>query len=386
MNRRIGEGGFMGRTWGRKAGLAIGAGVLAALGALGAFGQGQDQAPRLPPAPANAPPPSLQSIADPGYDVALAACKNPPRKMHPIVWPASGPPPRAYEVKEIPGVIAGGQRWKFLWQAAGNNGDGIVSTRDGGLLIAQNDNSDVVKLEPNGRANVVYRHTHTTGALSINAKGELFALERGLHPRIEELSPHRRVLADRYANGTLDCIGGVMNDLTAARNGGVYFSDTRFGEPVGGVYYVSPKGEVTEYGRNLVTNGIILSPNEKKLYVTNGGSVVVFDVQADGSLANQREFAKLPPKTSGDGSAVDADGRLYVSTNPGVQVFASDGKYLGLIPSPREEISISFGGPDRRTLYILARGAEDANGKQIANAAQVYSIRMIAQGPKNRPK
>jgi gluconolactonase len=376
----------MRRTWATKAGVMIGAGVLAALGAMGTFGQASDQAPPLPPAPANAPPPSLQSIADPGYDAALAACKNPPKKMHPIVWPASGPPPRAYTVTSIPGVIAAGEHWKFLWQAAGNNGDGIVSTRDGGLLIAQNDNSDVVKLDKNGKASVAYTNTHTSGALSINAKGQLFAVERGLHPRIEELAPRRHVVADHYANGTLDCIGGVMNDLTAARNGGVYFTDTRIGEPTGGVYYVSPKGEVTEYGKNLLTNGIILSPDEKKLYVTNRGSVMVFDVQPNGSLTNQREFAKLPPKTGGDGSAVDAEGRVYVSTNPGVQVFSPEGKYLGVIPSPREEISISFGGPERKTMYILARGAEDANGKQIANAAQVYSIQMIAQGPKNRPK
>jgi sugar lactone lactonase YvrE len=143
---------------------------------------------------------------------------------------------------------------------------------------------------------------------------------------------------------------------------------------------------VTKYGADLRTNGIILSPDETKLYVTNGGSVAVFDVQADGSLANEREFAKLLPGTYGDGSATDADGRLYVSSNPGVQVFAPDGKSLGVIPSPRDEISISFGGRGRRTMFILARGAEDANGKQIANAAQVYSIQMIAQGYKGRPK
>ncbi|MGH9689073.1 MAG: SMP-30/gluconolactonase/LRE family protein [Candidatus Acidiferrales bacterium] len=361
---------------GPKASLLIGTGVLSAVAA---FAQVQDNVPRLPPAPANAPPPSLQANADPGYDAALAACKNPPAKMRPIHWPDSGPPPRDYAVKEIPGVIAAGQRWKFLWQAEGNNGDGIVATRDGGLLIAQNDNSDVVKLDKDGNASVVYTDTHTSGAISINSKGAIFAVERGLHPRIEELAPRPRVLADHYSNGTLDCIGGVMNDLTAARNGGVYFT-------MGGLYYVSPTGVVTEYGEKLRTNGIILSRNEKKLYVTNGPAVAVFDVQPDGSLTNQREFATLLPKTYGDGSATDADGRIYVSSNPGVQVFAPDGKYLGLIPSPRDEISISFGGPGRKTMFVLARGAEDASGKQIANAAQVYSIQMIARGPKSRPK
>ena len=46
---------------------------------------------------------------------------------------------------EIPGVIAAGQQWKFVWQEAGNNGDGIVGTDDGDLLLAQNDNSKVAE-------------------------------------------------------------------------------------------------------------------------------------------------------------------------------------------------------------------------------------------------
>lgn len=354
--------------------LAIAVGLLAALGA-----SGQSQAPPLPAAPANAPPPSLQANADPGYDAALAACKNPPAKFPPIRFPLLGPPPRDYTVTEIPGVIAAGQHWKFLWQEAGNNGDGIVGTNDGGLLIAQNDKSDVVKLDKHGKPSVVYTDTHTGGALSINSKGALFIVERGLHPAIEELSPERKILANSYQGDTMDCIGNVLNDLSADSKGGAYFT-------MGGLFYASPAGVVTKYGENLRTNGIILSPDEKKLFVTNVGTVVVFDVQPDGSLTNQRDFAKLQEKTAGDGSTIDADGRIYVSTNPGVQVIGADGTWLGLIPTPRDVISVSFGGPGKKTLFILARGAEDSDGKQIANAAQVYSIPMIAQGYKGRPK
>src|SRR5579862_721320 len=340
----------------------------------------QNQVPQLPPAPANAAPPSLQNNADPGYNAAIAACKNPPAKVPPIRWPATGPGPRDYQVTEISGVIAAGQQWKFLWQAAGNNGDGIVGTRDGGLLIAQNDNSDVVKLDKDGNASIAYTDTHTGGAVSINSKGAIFIVERGLHPAIWELSPHRRVLADHYNGDTMDCIpGGVLNDLTADSKGGAYFS-------MGGLYYASPKGVITEYGENLHTNGIILSADEKHLFVTNGGTVVEFDVQPDGSLTNQRDFAKLQEKTFGDGSTIDADGRMYVSTGPGVQVIGSDGTWLGLIPTPRPIISVSFGGPGRQTLFILARGAQDSTGQQIANAAQVYSIQMVAHGFAGRPK
>lgn len=354
--------------------LTIAVGLLAS-----AVAFAQSEAPKLPPAPANAPAPSLQASADPGYVAALKACKTPPRNMGAIHWPPSGPPPGDYTSMEIPGVVAAGQHWKFLWQEAGNNGDGIVGTFDGGLLIAQNDNSEVVKLDRDGNASVVFKDTHTGGSLSMSSKGALFIVERGLHPAIWELSPDHKLLADKLNGETWDCIGGVLNDLVADSKGGAYFT-------MGGVFYASPTGVVTRYGQNLFTNGIMLSPDEKKLYVTNRGSVVVFDVQPDGSLTNQRDFAMLLQGTGGDGSAIDADGRLYVSTTPGVQVISPDGKWLGLIPTPRDVISISFGGPDRKTLFVLARGAEDANGKQIANAAQVYSIPMIAQGYKGRAK
>ena len=69
-----------------------------------------------------------------------------------------------------------------------------------------------------------------------------------------------------------------------------------------------------------------------------------------------------------------------------MQVLGPDGKHLGLIPTPRGVISTAFGGNDKKTLFILARGAKDQQGNEVANAAQVYSISMIAQGFKKRAK
>ena len=348
----------------------------------------QGQAPLLPPAPANPPTPSLQAAADPGYAAAIAKCKTPPPARgarggggnRGAAGAPAAPPqlPRDYTVTEIPGVIAAGQQWKFLWQEAGNNGDGIVGSNDGGLLLAQNDNSKVVKLK-DGKTSVVYSDTHTGGALSINPKGAVFIVERGLGERIEQLAPQRRMLTSTYQGDPLDCIGGVINDLTADSKGGVYFT-------MGGVYYASPQGVVTKYGENVGPNGIILSANEKVLYVTNGATLAAFDVQPNGSLTNQREFAKLEGGGNGDGSTIDAAGRIYVTTNPGVQVISPEGKYLGIIPTPRGVITTAFGGKDKNTLFILARGAKDATGAEVANAAQVYAIQMIAKGYKGRAK
>jgi gluconolactonase len=354
------------------------------------FALAQSEAPRLPPPPANPPAPSLQAAADPGYAAFIAMCKTAPparggraggagRGAAPGGRGAQPPGPRDYTVSAIPGVIAAGQRWTFLWQQAGNNGDGIVGTNDGGLLLAQNDSSVVVKLDKNNKTSVAYSDTHTGGALSMNAKGALFINERGLHQAIVQLAPRRRVLTNSYQGDPLDCTGGGLNDLTADSKGGAYFT-------MGGVYYASPAGVVTKYGENVTPNGIILSANEKTLYVTNGPTLAAFDVQPDGALTNQREFAKLEGGGNGDGSTIDAAGRIYVTTNPGIQVISPEGKYLGLIPTPRGVISTAFGGRDKKMLYVLARGAQEADGTEVANAAQVYVIQMIAQGYKGRAK
>src|SRR5215469_13027931 len=109
----------------------------------------------------------------------------------------------------------------------------------------------------------------------------------------------------------LECVGGVLNDLVANARGGVYFSVT--GATGSGVFYADPKGIVSQYGKDVpLANGIILSPDENTLYVTNGAVVFEFDVKPDGSLTNQREFGKLQGGEGGDGSAVDQQGAFML--------------------------------------------------------------------------
>jgi hypothetical protein len=71
---------------------------------------------------------------------------------------------------------------------------------------------------------------------------------------------------------------------------------------------------------------------------------------------------------------------------PGAQVLCPDGEYLGLIRAPGPVISAAFSGRDKKTLYILARSGKDQAGNEIPNAAQVYTIEMIASGFKKRAK
>jgi gluconolactonase len=166
--------------------------------------------------------------------------------------------------------------------------------------------------------------------------------------------------------------------MSADSKGGVYFT-------MGGVYYANPKGEVLGRFGSVGGNGIILSPDEKTLYVTGrlmgstppagvtgNGGLVAFDVQPDGSLTNERQFAWY----GGDGSAVDKDGRIYTTAGAaGVAVISPKGELLGTIPVPRNLISVTFGGTDKKLLYGVA-----------IRDVQIFAIPTIAQGLKGRPK
>ena len=300
---------------------------------------------------------------------------------------------REVTVTAIPGVVAAGAQWTLAWQGT-NNADGIIASSDGGLLFAQEQPNRISKLDKNNKVSVFLEDTHGTGALSIDAKGQLLAVERTCTDpgrqgppcteatAVAVLAPVRKLLADNFDGKSL----GRLNDLIADKKGGVYFNGA-------GTYYVNRDGKLSSIGENIRTNGITLSRDEKTLYVTNGGTLVAFDVEPDGSVKNQREFAKLEGGGNGDGMAIDADGRLYVTSGPGVQVFTADGKYLGVIPTPRSVISVAFSGKDKKTLYVVGAGALGPDGKEFHtpegvrnNAKTIYRIPLLAQGYKGRVK
>lgn len=130
-------------------------------------------------------------------------------------------------------------------------------------------------------------------------------------------------------------------------------------------------------------NGVQLSPDERTLYVANtaGDQVQAWDIGADGKLGARRDFARLTGlrdtetgRSSGaDGLAVDSDGRLYVATTDGVQVFSAKGEALGTIALPKAPQNLAFGGTDKKTLFVVGRGA-------------VYSIATLSSGYRGRAK
>jgi gluconolactonase len=303
------------------------------------------------------------------------------------------PATRNATVSAIPGVVANGAKWTKVWQEGGNSADGILATRDGNVLVAQEDYDTVLKIDGNGNASVYVANAKGVGSISMDRHGNLYGALRTERPgstkpdrasivnAIVMLAPQRKIITEKWTNGMPLTVR--PNDLAADNHGGAYVT-------TGCLYYAAPKG-VSVVAGDIRTNGIVFSLDYKTLYVTNGNEIVAFDVEGPGKLANRRTFAKLPARSYGDGMAIDSRGRIYVSTNPGVQVFDKTGKYLGVIPTPRGIISVVFSGPGKKTLFVVGGGAENANGKPIREgpqhtAATVYKLPMIAQGPRGRAK
>ncbi|HEY8521127.1 MAG TPA: SMP-30/gluconolactonase/LRE family protein [Gammaproteobacteria bacterium] len=306
------------------------------------------------------------------------------------------PGEREAVVTAIPGVVAAGTPWRIVW-ADFETADGIVGTPDGGVLFAQEQTDTIRKLDAAGREHVFLSQTRGAGSVSLDNEGRVYAVERTctepMNPELpgcKELTavaivwPERRVLANSFPDGRPL---GRLNDLIADGKGGAYFT-------VGGAYYVDAQGRISTVAEgDIRSNGIMLSPDGRTLYVTNVTEVLAFDVRADGTTTNRRVFATLDGDDGGDGMAVDAEGRLYVTANRGVHVFSRDGERLGLIPTPRRPITLAFSGPDKRTLYVPQMGAVGPDGKAwttpegIRNTAMtIYALDMLAQGFAGRPK
>src|SRR6058998_3974327 len=179
-------------------------------------------------------------------------------------------------IAEIPGVVAAGTKWKIAWQGA-DNADGLVGSPDGGLLFAQEQPSIIGKLDKTDRYSVFIKDTHGAGSVTIDAQGRIIAAQRTCTdpgrpanlppctegPMVSVLAPERKVLADRFQGKPL----GRLNDLVVGKNGTLCFS-------AGTAYCITRSGEVVSLGSDIRSNGIMLSPDDRILYVTNNTVIV----------------------------------------------------------------------------------------------------------------
>jgi gluconolactonase len=222
-----------------------------------------------------------------------------------------------------------------------------------------------------GRVTVVRADANAANGMALDLDGRLVVCEQGT------LSEHARISRVDRASGeaetVLDAWGGLPlnspNDVVVRNDGTIWFTDPAYGhlqgfrpEPQLGdvVYRHDPRTGRTSVVADSFDkpNGLCFSPDESVLYVTDSGAkhhILAYDVRDGRHLVGERLFAVITPGFP-DGIKVDADGRVYASSFSGVQVFTPAGDLIGEIHLPGA-VNFTFGGADRRVLFITADDA-----------------------------
>ncbi|MCH7990398.1 MAG: SMP-30/gluconolactonase/LRE family protein [Planctomycetes bacterium] len=272
------------------------------------------------------------------------------------------------ENKEETSLVADGAKVKKL---AGGFifTEGPAVDQQGNIYFTDIRNNRIHKWSLDGKLTTFRENSGASNGLYFDRKGNLLACEGGRR-RVVSISPDGKstVLADVYNGKKLNS----PNDLWIAPDGGVYFTDPRYGSQAGleqggfHVYYLSPdQKQLVRILDNLVKpNGVIGSPDGKKLYVADPGAnkTYVYRIKKDGSLTGRMQIA---PEGS-DGMTLDEKGNLYL-TRGGVVVYSPAGKKIATIETPERPANVTFGGKDRKTLFITARTG-------------FYSLRMNVRG------
>jgi gluconolactonase len=212
-----------------------------------------------------------------------------------------------------------------------------------------------------------------SNGLTLDKQGRLTIDEQGRH-RVSRLERDGTltVLADSYGGKRLNS----PNDLVYKSDGSLYFTDPPFGLPK---FFDDPRKELPYSGvfrwkdgrLQLLTaelkgpNGIVFSPDEKYLYVSNwdpaAKTVTRYPVRPDGTIGRGAILIDLTPQIPGeealDGMKADIKGNLYLSAPGGVWIFDPSGRHLGTVTAPHPVHNFAWGGRDGRTLYLCARSS-----------------------------
>jgi gluconolactonase len=236
----------------------------------------------------------------------------------------------------------------------------------GALYFSDIPNATIHRLSAGDELSALTTDSRHANGLLIAADGSMLACQMdGQVVRYDLESGQATVLAAGYQGQRFN----APNDLVNDDSGGIYFTDPLFRAPqplpqgVQAVYYIAAAGEVRRVSEDLpAPNGIGLSPDGKRLYVipSQQAEMLVYDVAGPGQLSRGRTLCRLrqpagKDNTGGDGMAVDVQGNLYITTNLGVEIFSPQGVHRGLVVFPQQPANVTFGGKDRKTMYVTAR-------------------------------
>ena len=187
--------------------------------------------------------------------------------------------------------------------------------------------------------------------------GTLYAADNGngVVRRFPGMTPEQIDAAETYSLGEPDKKGKPPrpNDLVVDRQGNIYVTVTGRNE----VVCVRSDGTTSVPTTGVISpNGITMSPDEKTLYVASykPKTIEKFPVVSPGVLGDQQRFAVMDDGDApgADGMAIDSAGNVYCAGATAVWIWNSAGQLLETVECPTRPINATFGGADRKTLFI----------------------------------
>ena len=189
--------------------------------------------------------------------------------------------------------------------------------------------------------------------------------------RLLIISARDGLLSRMESNGTLvthaeltELSQKPWNDIAVDGRGNAYIGNVGFEFPGGEfapglVAVVTPNGSARRVADGVAfPNGMAVTPDNSTLIVAESYAhkLTAFDIAADGGLSNQRVWADLPESAAPDGICLDADGAVWYADVPNkacVRV-RQGGEVLQTIDLDRGCFACALGGPDDRTLFMIA--------------------------------
>lgn len=259
--------------------------------------------------------------------------------------------------------------------------EGPAYSPKGFLLFSDIPNSRIVRVDNDGSSRDFLNPSGQSNGLIFDADGHLYACQGGARRVVKIAIQDGKIetLCESYDGKPLNS----PNDLALDGQGGMYFTDPRYGDssnvqqPCMGVYYIDAAGKTNRVIDQLRRpNGILVSNDGKVLYVAEPDKRELwkYEISAPGKLGAGKLIFTGDEKLDGggpDGMALDEHGNIYATYN-GVVVLNADGGLIGRIAVPEHPANCKFGGEDGKTLYVTAR-------------TSVYSVTMNVAGAPLKP-
>lgn len=241
--------------------------------------------------------------------------------------------------------------------------EGPVWVDDLGLLFSDIPENKIYLFSIDSTISVYKTPSGNSNGLRLDKDGNLLLCQHGPRQigRLEE-TMDITALATHYNGLRLNS----PNDLHIASDNSIFFTDPPYGlndqggtSELGynGIYHLMPSGKLYMLDNSLSRpNGIALSPDEKKLYVTDCEvrRIHVWDVINDSTISNKKQVASMQGAGCADGMKVDSNGFLYSTGPGGIWIYKPDGTFVKTISVPGQTTNCAFGGADGKTLFVTS--------------------------------